>query len=145
MPRWDSICLSLALMVALLPFAARAERPPDVAPSPPPQLPSEPSDCDHRLSETAKFTRLPAAVGPGECGGDDLVRLEAVRMPGGSRVLLMPPAILRCSMAEGVAAFVRGEFHLTMPDGTTPHGLFTLVFRKFPDGWKIVHDHSAGE
>jgi beta-aspartyl-peptidase (threonine type) len=43
------------------------------------------------------------------------------------------------------AAFVRGEFHLTMSDGKTPHGLFTLVFRKFPQGWKIVHDHSAGE
>jgi ketosteroid isomerase-like protein len=43
------------------------------------------------------------------------------------------------------AAFVRGEFHLTMSDGKTPHGLFTLVFRKFSEGWKIVHDHSAGE
>jgi len=43
------------------------------------------------------------------------------------------------------AAFVRGEFHLTMPDGKIPHGLFTLIFRKFADGWKIVHDHSAGE
>ncbi len=50
---------------------------------------------------------------------------------------------LRLDMLGSDAAFVRGEFHLTMPDGTTPHGLFTLVFRKFPDGWKIVHDHSA--
>ena len=41
------------------------------------------------------------------------------------------------------AAFVLGEFHLTMPDGKTPHGLFTLIFRKFPDGWKIVHDHTS--
>lgn len=41
------------------------------------------------------------------------------------------------------AAFVRGEFHLTMSDGKTPHGIFTLVFRKFPDGWKIVHDHTS--
>jgi uncharacterized protein (TIGR02246 family) len=41
------------------------------------------------------------------------------------------------------AAFVRGEYHLTMPDGKTPHGLFTLIFRKFPDGWKIIHDHSS--
>jgi len=44
------------------------------------------------------------------------------------------------------AAFVRGAWHLTLSDGKTPHGLFTLVFRKFPEGWKIVHDHtSAGE
>lgn len=41
------------------------------------------------------------------------------------------------------AAFVRGEFHLTLSDGKTPHGIFTLVFRKFPDGWKIVHDHTS--
>src|SRR5262249_3140918 len=40
------------------------------------------------------------------------------------------------------AAFVRGSWHLRMSDGKTPHGLFTLVFRKFPDGWKIVHDHT---
>jgi len=24
-----------------------------------------------------------------------------------------------------------------------PHGRFTLIFRKFPDGWKIVHDHTS--
>lgn len=41
------------------------------------------------------------------------------------------------------AAFVRGEWHLTMSNGKTPHGLFTLIFRKFPDGWKIVHDHTS--
>jgi len=41
------------------------------------------------------------------------------------------------------AAFVRGEWHLTMSDGKTPHGLFTLVFRRFSDGWKIVHDHTS--
>ena len=52
---------------------------------------------------------------------------------------------LRIEMLGPEAAFVRGEFHLTMADGKTPHGLFTLVFRKFPEGWKIVHDHSAGE
>ena len=43
------------------------------------------------------------------------------------------------------AAFVRGAWHLTMSDGKTPHGLFSLVFRKFPDGWKIVHDHTSAE
>jgi ketosteroid isomerase-like protein len=54
-------------------------------------------------------------------------------------------ANLRIEMLSPDAAFVRGEFHLTMPDGKTPHGIFTLIFKKFPDGWKIVHDHSSGE
>jgi ketosteroid isomerase-like protein len=50
---------------------------------------------------------------------------------------------LRVEMLGADAAFVRGEWHLTMSDGKTPHGLFTLVFRKFPDGWKIIHDHTS--
>ncbi len=41
------------------------------------------------------------------------------------------------------AAFVRGGWHLTMADGTTPHGLFTLIVRKLPEGWKIIHDHTS--
>ena len=32
-----------------------------------------------------------------------------------------------------------------MPDGTKPGGLFTLIVRKFPEGWKIVHDHTSAE
>lgn len=43
------------------------------------------------------------------------------------------------------SAFVRGAWHLTMRDGKTPHGLFTLIFRRFPDGLKIMHDHTAAE
>ena len=43
------------------------------------------------------------------------------------------------------AALARGAWRLTMPDGTHPAGLFTLIFRKFPDGWKIVHDHTSAE
>jgi ketosteroid isomerase-like protein len=43
------------------------------------------------------------------------------------------------------AAFVRGSWELTLSDGKTPCGLFTLVFRKFPQGWKIVHDHTSSE
>jgi beta-aspartyl-peptidase (threonine type) len=43
------------------------------------------------------------------------------------------------------SAFVRGAWHLTMSDGKTPHGVFTLIFRKFPDGWKILHDHTSAE
>lgn len=54
-------------------------------------------------------------------------------------------ANLRIELLDKDAAFVRGEFHLTMSDGKTPHGLFTLIFRRFKDGWKIVHDQSAGE
>jgi ketosteroid isomerase-like protein len=50
---------------------------------------------------------------------------------------------LRIEMLGPGAAFVRGTWHLTMADGKTPHGLFTLVFRRFSNGWKIVHDHTS--
>jgi ketosteroid isomerase-like protein len=43
------------------------------------------------------------------------------------------------------AILVRGGWRLTMPDGAKPGGLFTLIFRKFPEGWKIVHDHTSAE
>lgn len=50
---------------------------------------------------------------------------------------------LRVEILGPEAAFVRGVWQLTMPDGKTPHGRFTLIFRKFPDGWKIIHDHTS--
>lgn len=50
---------------------------------------------------------------------------------------------LRIEILGPEAAFVRGAWHLTMTDGKTPHGLFTLTFRKFPTGWKIIHDHTS--
>ena len=52
-------------------------------------------------------------------------------------------ADLRIEMLGSNAAFVRGTWHLTMSDGKMPHGLFTLIFRRFRDGWKIVHDHTS--
>ena len=41
------------------------------------------------------------------------------------------------------SAVVTGKWQLTMSDGKTPHGLFTLTFKRMPMGWKIVHDHTS--
>jgi ketosteroid isomerase-like protein len=41
------------------------------------------------------------------------------------------------------AAFVRGRFHLLFRDGKESSGIFTLVLRKFPEGWRIIHDHTS--
>lgn len=43
------------------------------------------------------------------------------------------------------SAVVTGKFQLTMSDGKTPHGIFTLIFKRMPDGWKIVHDHTSAD
>jgi beta-aspartyl-peptidase (threonine type) len=52
-------------------------------------------------------------------------------------------ANLRIEMLGGQAAFVRGTWQLTMKDGSQRRGLFTVVLRKFDDGWRIIHDHSS--
>lgn len=41
------------------------------------------------------------------------------------------------------AALARGRWQLTMSDGKRPGGLFTLILRKLPEGWRIVHDHTS--
>jgi len=42
-------------------------------------------------------------------------------------------------------ALARGHYHLSMPDGSEPRGLYTVILRKLPEGWRIVHDHSSSE
>ncbi len=40
------------------------------------------------------------------------------------------------------SAVVLGSWALAR-DGDNPGGKFTLIFRRFKDGWKIVHDHTS--
>ncbi|MGA2855230.1 MAG: AtzH-like domain-containing protein [Candidatus Sulfotelmatobacter sp.] len=70
-------------------------------------------------------------------------RYKATYQSPGHEMGKLEFANMRVEALGSDAAFVRGEWHLTMSDGKTPHGLFTLVFRRFPDGWKIVHDHTS--
>src|SRR5947208_16895842 len=39
-------------------------------------------------------------------------------------------------------ALVRGRFRLQLAK-EAPTGIFTLVLRKLPEGWRIVHDHTS--
>jgi hypothetical protein len=70
---------------------------------------SQPSDCDGRLAGIAVFTPLPRLIGPGACGGDDMVELRAVLLPDGSRVEIKPAAVLGCAMAVTFAGWLREE------------------------------------
>jgi len=40
------------------------------------------------------------------------------------------------------SAFVRGRFQLVRSKDK-PSGIFTLILRRFPEGWRIVHDHTS--
>jgi ketosteroid isomerase-like protein len=49
---------------------------------------------------------------------------------------------LKIELLGASAAFVRGRFHLKMTS-SDPAGIFTLTFRRFAGGWKIIHDHTS--
>ena len=90
----------------------RARPAPSVAaePSVAPAEPAPPSACRLRLTdELAVAPSLPPINGPGECGAPDVVRLEAVLLADESRIAVMPPATLRCSLAEAIVTWVREE------------------------------------
>ena len=41
------------------------------------------------------------------------------------------------------AALVLGKWHLKRETAGDIGGVFTLVWQKFPEGWKIIHDHTS--
>jgi hypothetical protein len=85
---------------------AEAEKPTEqAAPAPPP-----PSACRVALTdEIAIAPSIPDIHGPGDCGGEDLVRLEAVVLPDKHRVAVKPAAILRCPMASSIVDWIRND------------------------------------
>jgi ketosteroid isomerase-like protein len=51
---------------------------------------------------------------------------------------------LNVDLLDRNAAVVTGKWQLAMSDGKKPGGLFTLILKKMPVGWRIVHDHTSG-
>jgi hypothetical protein len=89
------------------PRPAQAPEPADVSDV---EEPPPPSACRLRLTaDLAIAPTVPALVGPGECGIDDAVRLEAVVLPDRTRVALSPPAIVHCTFAEAIVQWVRQD------------------------------------
>ena len=85
---------------------AEADKPAEqAAPAPPP-----PSACRLALTdEIAIAPSIPDIHGAGGCGGEDLVRLEAVVLPDKHLVSVKPAAILRCAMASAIADWIRTD------------------------------------
>jgi hypothetical protein len=70
----------------------------------------QPSACRLALTEEIAIAPTIADIhGPGGCGGEDLVRLEAVVLSDKHRVKLAPAAILRCTMASAIADWIRTD------------------------------------
>jgi hypothetical protein len=80
------------------------------SPGPTPEPQVAPSACQLRLTaDLAVMEPLPPIIGPGECGAVDVVRLDAIVLPDHTKVVVTPPATLRCIMAEAVVHWVREE------------------------------------
>jgi ketosteroid isomerase-like protein len=62
--------------------------------------------------------------------------------PGKSGMGKLTFTIKKVELLCGDTAFVMGAFHLKR-DQDEPKGHFTLIFKKFKDGWKIISDHSS--
>jgi hypothetical protein len=70
---------------------------------------AEPSECRKRLEVIAVIEPMPRLIGPGACGGGDMVELNAVQVAGHARIEIQPAAVLRCEMAESLAAWILEE------------------------------------
>jgi hypothetical protein len=113
--------LKLLVFILILSAAcdlASAEDAPQPRAKPVPE--AGPSDCAVRLAEIAQFAHEAIINGPGQCGGADLVRLEQVFMPNGPSTAVIPPATLRCPMAEAVARWVRDDLGAAMAELGSP-------------------------
>lgn len=68
------------------------------------------STCRLALTEEIAIApSIPDIRGPGACGGEDLVQLEAVVLPDKRKVTVKPAAILRCTMASAIADWLRKD------------------------------------
>jgi hypothetical protein len=70
----------------------------------------QPSACRQALTEEIAIApSIPDIHGPGGCGAEDLVRLEAIVLADKKRVSVNPPATLRCGMASAIADWIRTD------------------------------------
>ena len=51
---------------------------------------------------------------------------------------------LEVKLLSSESAWVFGYWELTR-EKDNPKGVFTLILRKFKDGWKIIHDHTSSQ
>jgi len=79
------------------------------------EVTSKPTGCDQSLAMIAVFAPMPRLIGPGQCGGRDMVALETVWLADGAHVEIKPPPVLTCAMAGTFASWLRDDVapHMT--------------------------------
>ena len=53
-------------------------------------------------------------------------------------------SIIEIRLLGNDAALALGRWHLQR-DTDEPAGVFTLVLQRFPEGWRIIHDHTSAD
>jgi beta-aspartyl-peptidase (threonine type) len=74
---------------------------------------------------------------------ETLARYKKKYQSGGAEMGKLTFSNLEVEPLAPDAALVRGRWQLVRTKDK-PGGVFTLVFRKFAEGWRIVHDHTSG-
>jgi hypothetical protein len=90
--------------------AAAGKQSPESTEAPEQRDAPAPSACRLALTEAIAIApSIPDIHGAGGCGGEDLVRLEAVVLPDKHLVSVKPAAILRCAIASEIANWIRAD------------------------------------
>jgi uncharacterized protein (TIGR02246 family) len=75
-------------------------------------------------------------------GWDPLLERYKVAYPEGNMGTLRFDGVEVHTISDDTA-WVIGSWWLEM-ENSSPHGAFTLIFKKTENGWRIIHDHSSG-
>jgi beta-aspartyl-peptidase (threonine type) len=77
-------------------------------------------------------------------GYDDvLARYSARYTEGGAEMGHLTFSELEAQRYSADVGLVRGRWRLEFGSAEPLSGLFTLVLRRLPEGWRIVHDHTS--
>ena len=86
----------------------------------PPEPTIEMSACYERLGKIGSFVAISAQPDAVSCPVADLVRLNHVTMPDKTKIIISPPATLRCATAVGFAHFIRDDLAPAAADLAAP-------------------------
>ena len=75
-------------------------------------------------------------------GWDDVLKRYEKSYPNRAAMGQLTFSGLEIHILSANSAYVIGKYRLDR-EKDHPEGVFTLIFRKFDDGWKIVNDHTT--
>jgi len=76
-------------------------------------------------------------------GWDTLLKRYQTNYAGVKRGQLSFKDLTTEILSEEIA-YVLGRYHLEYPD-MIREGVFTIILKRFPQGWRIIHDHSSSD